>query len=71
LYVRLDKPKAQEFYAKKEPETWINMNEIRPSASPWYREMYEGDGTASWYASWLPEGTSVIAQDADGNAKEE
>ena len=70
LYGRLDKPKAQTFYASKEPETWINMDEVLPSDSAWYREMYEGDGTASWYASWIPEGTSVIAQDADGNAKE-
>lgn len=70
LYGRLDKPKAQAYYANKEPESWINMDEVLPSDSPWYREIYEGDGTASWYASWLPEGTSVIAQDADGNAKE-
>ena len=70
LYGRLDKPKAQAYYAEKEPETWINMDEVKPSNSPWFREIYEGDGTASWYASWLPEGTSVIAQDADGNTKE-
>jgi len=70
LYGRLDKPKGQAFYADKQPESWINWEEVNPSDSPWYREIYEGDGTSSWYASWLPEGTSVIAQDADGNAKE-
>jgi outer membrane protein assembly factor BamD len=70
LYGRIDKPKAQEYYAQKQPETWINWDEVEPPDTPWYREMYEGDGTESWYASWIPKSTSVIAQDADGNVKE-
>ena len=70
LYGRIDKPKAQEYYVQKQPETWINWDEVEPPDTPWYREMYEGDGTESWYASWIPKSTSVIAQDADGNVKE-
>jgi len=69
LYERLDKPVAEAYYAKKEPETWINWNQVEPPNTAWYREMFEGDGTSSWYAYLLPDTTSVIAQDADGNAK--
>lgn len=70
LYGRLDKPKAQAFYEQKQPEAWIKWDEINPPDTAWYREMYEGDGTASWYADLLPDTTSVIAQDASGNVKE-
>ncbi len=69
LYERLDKPKAQEFYAKKQPETWINWDEVKPPDTAWFREMFEGDGTSSWYAFLLPDTTNVIAQDVDGNSK--
>ncbi len=70
LYERLDKPKASLFYAQKEPEIWIDWNEVEAPDTPWYREIFEGDGTESWYASWIPKSTSVIAQDAEGNDKE-
>ncbi len=70
LYGRIDKPKAQAFYAQKEPESWINWEKVNPPDIPWYREIFEGDGTASWYASWIPETTSVMAQDTQGNTKE-
>ncbi len=69
LYDRLDKPLAKEYYANKEPEAWIDWNEVEPPDTPWYREMFEGDGTASWYGFLLPDTISVIAQDAEGNSK--
>ena len=71
LYERLDKPRAQEYYAGKELESWINWEEINPPDTSWYREIFEGDGTSSWYAFLLPDTTSVISQDADGNVKED
>jgi len=69
LYERLDKPKAQEFYANKQVEAWIDWSKVNPPDTVWYREMFEGDGTSSWYAFLLPDTTNVIAQDASGNAK--
>ena len=69
LYERLDKPLASQHYAAKEPVQWIDFKEVNPPNSPWYREMFEGDGTESWYAFLIPDTTSVIAQDADGNVK--
>ena len=69
LYGRLDKPRAQEFYAQKQPEKWIEWNKVEPPDTAWYRGMFEGDGTASWYAYLIPDTTSVIAQDAEGNTK--
>lgn len=70
LYGRIDKPKAQEYYVQKQPESWINWDEVEPPDTAWYRVMYEGDGTESWYASWIPKSTSVLAQDSEGNVKE-
>ena len=70
LYDRLDKPRAKEFYANKQPEVWINWKEVEPPDTSWYREMFEGDGTSSWYAFLLPDTTNVISQDAEGNAKD-
>jgi len=70
LYERLDKPVAQKFYALKEPEPWINWDEVEPPSTAWYRTMYEGDGTSSWYASLIPDTRSVISEDSDGNVKE-
>ena len=70
LYERIDKPVAQQFYAVKEPEPWINWEDIEPASSAWYREMYEGDGTSSWYAPILPDTRSVTSEDSDGNLKE-
>ena len=69
LYKRLDKPKASTFYAEKQPETWINWDEVKAPDTAWYREIFEGDGSESWYASYIPKSTSVIAQDSEGNAK--
>ncbi len=71
LYERLDKPKAQEFYANKQKEEWIDWDMVNPPDTAWYREMFEGDGTSSWYDFLLPDTTSVIAQDDSGNIKED
>ena len=70
LYGRLDKPVAENFYATKQAEEWINWEEITPPNSPWYREIYEGDGTSSWYAYLLPDSKSIISKDSEGNVKE-
>ena len=70
LYERLDKPVAQAFYEEKQPEPWIDWNEVVPPNTAWYREMYEGDGTSSWYADYIPNSMSIIAQDSEGNVKE-
>jgi len=70
LYGRLDKPVAQQYYKDKQIEKWIDWKHVTPPNTAWYREMYEGDGTASWYADWIPDSQSIISQDADGNEKE-
>ncbi|MDF1880686.1 outer membrane protein assembly factor BamD [Sulfurimonas sp. MAG313] len=70
LYKRLDKPVAQEFYENKQPETWIDWTKVNPPNTAWYKEMFEGDGSSSWYAFLLPDSKSVLSQDSDGNTKE-
>ncbi len=62
LYVRLDKPKAAAYYRALRPEPWINWNEIDRANTSWYREIFEGDGTASWYAFMVPDTDSVVSR---------
>ena len=62
LYVRLDKPKAAAYYREIRPEPWIKWNDIERANTAWYREMFEGDGTASWYAFMIPNTDSVVSR---------
>jgi outer membrane protein assembly factor BamD len=62
LYDRLDKPKAAAYYRTIRPEPWIKWNEIERANTPWYREIFEGDGTASWYAFMIPDTESVVSR---------
>jgi len=71
LYDRLDKPKAAAYYRAMRPEPWIKWNEIERADTPWYKEMFEGDGTSSWYAFMIPNIRSVVSRNsvqADNNA---
>ncbi len=63
LYDRLQKPKGAGFYRSIEPVTWINHDEVEPANIPWYREIFEGDGTGSWYAFMIPKTRSVVSMD--------
>ena len=62
LYVRLDKPKAAAYYRKLRSQPWIKWDEVERANIPWYREIFEGDGTASWYAFLLPNTESVVSR---------
>ncbi|WP_457750330.1 outer membrane protein assembly factor BamD [Sulfurimonas sp.] len=62
LYMRLDKPKAAAYYRALRPEPWINWKEIERANTPWYKEIFEGDGTASWYAFMIPDTDSVVSR---------
>ncbi|HIP55040.1 MAG TPA: outer membrane protein assembly factor BamD [Sulfurimonas autotrophica] len=62
LYRRLGKPKAALYYKTIRPKPWINWAEIEPADTPWYREIFEGDGTASWYAFMVPDTQSVVSR---------
>ena len=62
LYVRLDKPKSAEYYRNIKPQPWMKWEEIDRANSPWYREIFEGDGTQSWYAFMIPDTQSVVSR---------
>jgi len=62
LYLRLDKPKANEFYQNIKPQPWINWNDIENANTPLYREIFEGDGTSSWYDFLIPDTQSVVSR---------
>ena len=71
LYERIDKPKAAAYYRTKKPEPWIDWNEIERANSPWYREWFEGDGTASWYGYLIPDTRSVVSRNSVSNDEEQ
>jgi outer membrane protein assembly factor BamD len=63
LYHRLGKPKGAEFYSNLAPVTWIDHSAVIPANIPWYRKMFEGDGSSSWYAFMIPQTRSVVSMD--------
>jgi outer membrane protein assembly factor BamD len=64
LYERIDKPKAARYYKKKIPEKWIDWSKVERANTPWYREWFEGDGTASWYGFLIPDTRSVVSRNS-------
>ncbi len=63
LYDRLGKPKGATYYRSIAPVTWVNSAEIVNADIPWYRAMFEGDGSSSWYDFLIPQTRSVISMD--------
>lgn len=63
MYERLGKPKGSEYYRSQAPVTWIKSSEIVAADVPWYREMFEGDGSSSWYDFLIPQTRNVISMD--------
>jgi len=41
LYSRIDKPKAQEVYAKRAKNSWKDLDSIEPVKTPWYIAIFE------------------------------
>ncbi len=64
LYARVDKPKGAEFYRNIKPQPWIVWDDIQRANTPWYREWFEGDGTASWYGFMIPDTRSVVSRNS-------
>ncbi len=62
LYERLDKPEASAYYRAIKPQPWIDWDKVEPADVVWYRKMFEGDGTGSWYAFILPDTQSVVSR---------
>ena len=64
LYNRIDKPKASKYYRDLKPQPWIDWSKVNKANSPFYREMFEGDGTGSWYGFMLPDTRSVVSRNS-------
>jgi len=69
LYERLDKPMGAEHYHQIRKENWIDWNEVQKADVVWYKEMFEGDGSASWYAFMIPDTQSVVSRNSAGQVK--
>lgn len=71
LYERLDKPKSAVYYKAIKPQPWIVWDDIDRAKSPWYKEWFEGDGTASWYGFLVPDTRSVVSRNSNTDDDEE
>jgi len=69
LYERLDKPMGAEHYHNVRKENWIDWEDINKANVAWYKEIFEGDGTASWYGFILPDTQSVVSRNSQGQVK--
>lgn len=65
LYDRLDKPGGSNYYRSIEPQPWIDWDKVEPADVPFYKEIFEGDGTASWYGFMIPDTQSVVSRRAN------
>jgi len=62
LYTRIDKPKSAAYYRSIKPEPWIEWEKVDPADVAWYRSIFEGDGTGSWYGFLIPDTRSVVSR---------
>ncbi|MCJ7765875.1 MAG: outer membrane protein assembly factor BamD, partial [Thiovulaceae bacterium] len=69
LYERLDKPMGADHYHNVRKENWIDWAEVDKPDVAWYKEIFEGDGTQSWYAFMIPDTQSVVSRNSQGQVK--
>ena len=69
LYERLDKPMGSEHYRNVRKETWVDWEDVEKANVAWYKEIFEGDGTESWYGFMLPDTQSVVSRNSKGQVK--
>lgn len=63
LYERLGKPKGAAYYRAIAPVEWVKPEEIVKAEVVWYRRMFEGDGSSSWYHFLIPKTRSVVSME--------
>jgi outer membrane protein assembly factor BamD len=69
LYGRLGKPKAAKHYKNSNPQPWIVWDDVNRAESSWFRAMFEGDGTQSWYGNYVPDSVSVVSRNSNKEVK--
>ncbi len=69
LYDRLDKPVGAEHYRNIRKENWVDWDDVEKADVAWYKELFEGDGTESWYAYIIPDTQSVVSRNSKGQVK--
>jgi outer membrane protein assembly factor BamD len=69
LYERLDKPMGAEHYHNVRKENWVDWADVEKADVAWYKKVFEGDGTESWYAFASPDTQSVVSRNSQGQVK--
>jgi len=70
LYDRIDKHKSAAYYRAMIPKEWISKNLTEAAEIPWYKEIFEGDGTSSWYAFLIPDTQSIVSRNTVSDTNE-
>lgn len=60
LYDRLQKPLGAKYY-RDMSHVVLDSSNIQPADITWYRYIFEGDGTSSWYDFMVPKTRSVVS----------
>ena len=69
LYERVDKPMGADHYRGIHRENWVDWEDIDKANVAWYKGVFEGDGSGSWYAPILPDTQSVVSRNSKGQIK--
>ncbi|MBU1642863.1 outer membrane protein assembly factor BamD, partial [bacterium] len=56
-------------YHNLRKEDWIDWADVSKPDVAWYKEIFEGDGTQSWYAFLIPDTQSVVSRNSQGQVK--
>jgi len=65
LYDRLGKERSALYYKSLNEQNSIDVSGALRASPAWYREMFEGDGSSSWYDFMIPTSKSVVSRNSN------
>jgi outer membrane protein assembly factor BamD len=70
LYERLGKSRSAMYYKNIKSQPWIVWDDIERANGSWFRVLFEGDGTQSWYGNYIPSPASVVSRNSNKETEE-
>jgi len=67
LYKRIGKEKAFNIYTEKYISSNINLEEEEKPKAPFYRRIFEGDGSSGWIGFFIPSGKNIVSESNNEN----
>jgi len=66
LYKRIGKDRAYLYYLDKFNKSDVKLTENNKEIVPFYRYIFEGDGSATWIRFFVPEVDNIVSKDFEG-----